>query len=52
MAVKSAALRCPDDNHKIIHAAPVGTVADCPKCKKTWTVTESGVEAVAEAVAA
>lgn len=40
-AIKS--MRCPDDNHKIIHAAPVGTVADCPKCKKTWTVTEDGV---------
>lgn len=44
VAIKSAAMRCPDDNHKIIHAAPIGTVADCPKCKKTWTVTEAGVE--------
>lgn len=44
VAVKSAALRCPDDNRLLVRAGPVGTVADCSRCKKTWTVTEEGVQ--------
>ena len=43
-AIKS--MRCPDDNRLLAKAGPVGTVADCSRCKKTWTVTEAGIQAV------
>lgn len=44
VAVKS--MRCPDDNRLLAKAGPIGTVADCSRCKKTWTVTEEGVRAI------